>query len=141
MKKGIIALSAAAVAVACTSQPQASSNVQDAACNDSFVGAWLVKSAKGISTAEAADTVFINFDGNGCVNGCAGVNSFSGSYTADGNNVSLQNVGVTRMMGPNIHIEDSVLSAINVISAINVNGDNAVALDSTGIEVMTLVRK
>lgn len=103
-----------------------------------IIGEWNIVKAEGVSTKNAATPATIHFDAEGKVNGCASVNRFFGNYEFDGKNLSLKNVGVTRMMGPNMEIEDAVIKAMNSTHSAQIKGNKANFLNEEGITVMTL---
>lgn len=113
-----------------------SGNVTTDASN--IIGEWNILKAEGISTKDGANPATISFNAEGKVNGCASVNRFFGSYEFDGRNLSLGNLGVTRMMGPNMEIEDAVIKAINSTHSVRIKGDKASFFDNEGAKVMTL---
>lgn len=136
MKKGFIAtlLALGAMVAACTS-PKATTTSDADIC-----GEWKIVSAKGKSTAGAETPATISFSTDGKVNGCAAVNTFFGNYKYKDGKLSLGELGMTRMMGPDIEIEDQVVSALGAIRSIKVDGNTASLYDSSGKEVMKLER-
>lgn len=106
----------------------------------SIIGEWNILEAEGISTKDGSSPATINFNADGKVNGCASVNRFFGVFECDGKNLSLGNVGVTRMMGPNMEIEDAVIKAINSTHSVRIKGDKASVFNNEGTEVMKLKR-
>lgn len=106
-----------------------------------IAGKWYISSAYGTSTANGMETAYISFGEGGEMNGNASINNFFGSYSQDGNELILTNIGLTQMMGPNIEIEDAVVRAINNLKTISVSGDTALVMDGKGETIMTLVRE
>ncbi len=104
-------------------------------------GEWLITNACGVSTEGGDNPTVISFDGKGQMNGNASVNSFFGSYTLNGDTLKLDHVGMTRMMGGSMEIEDAVTKALNSVVTIKIDGDNATIFDAEGKEVMQLQRK
>ena len=107
----------------------------------SIKGAWDILLANGVSTAGGDHQAYISFEANGEMNGNASVNSFFGSYKYSGNKLFLMNVGMTRMMGANMKIEDAVIQALNSVSTIKINGNSASVYNSRGNEIMILKKK
>lgn len=107
----------------------------------SITGRWIISNAYGVSTESGMETAYIAFGDSGKVSGSASINHFFGSYSQDGENVKLSNIGLTQMMGAHIEIENAVVKALNNMSAITVNGDSAVVKDAKGEAVMTMTRE
>ncbi len=106
-----------------------------------IAGKWYISNAYGTSTANGMETAYISFGEGGEMNGNASINNFFGSYSQDGDELILTNIGLTQMMGPNIEIEDAVVRAINNLKTISVSGDTALVMDGKGETIMTLVRE
>ena len=107
----------------------------------SITGRWIISNAYGVSTEGGMETAYIAFGDSGKVSGSASINHFFGSYSQDGENVKLSNIGLTQMMGAHIEIENAVVKALNNMSTISVNGDSAVVKDAKGETVMTMTRE
>lgn len=103
-------------------------------------GEWKIEQAMGKSTANGDRPATINFGNDGRINGNASVNSFFGGYTSDGRNMSFTQVGMTRMMGQSMEIEDAVTQAINTTARISINGNSAQVYDKDGNVIMKLTR-
>ncbi|MCM1146490.1 MAG: META domain-containing protein [Bacteroidales bacterium] len=58
----------------------------------------------------------------------------------DGRNMTFSQVGMTRMMGQSMEIEDTVTQAVNTTARMSVNGDEALVYDKDGNIVMKLTR-
>lgn len=101
-----------------------------------LVGEWDILTANGVNTEEGMSPAFIAFDSVGNVHGNASVNSFFGSYTLAGDSLRFSPLGMTRMMGPNIEIEDAVISAINNIATIKTDTTVAMLYDKQGQMIM-----
>lgn len=101
-------------------------------------GKWYIETANGISTMEAVNEAFITFGDSGRINGCAGVNTFFGEYTLTDDVLTLGNIGMTRMMGPNMEIEDAVCDALNNTAKIKVEGNTATILNANDETIITL---
>ncbi len=130
MKKIIMALAAVLILAACGSK-----NTTKSA---DITGKWEIKEAMGLKTTKADAKPFINFEKDGTVTGNASVNIFSGSYKLSGNKLTLSNIGITKMMGINMEVEDSVISAINSVASVQVKDSNILVQDSKGKTVMVL---
>lgn len=113
------------------------------ACSSSvsLKGDWQVVSAYGVSTEGAMNQPFISFQDSGKVTGNAGVNSFFGEYNLKGDALSFGNMGMTRMMGPNMEIEDAVTKALNSAATFQANGDQIIVRDAEGNEAMVIKKK
>lgn len=103
-------------------------------------GKWMIRSAKGTNTSQAETAPFIEFGQDGHVHGNAAVNSFSGSYALKGESLTLNNIGMTMMMGPHMEIESAVANALNETSYIKAKGDSANVYDRNRNPIMVLVR-
>lgn len=103
-------------------------------------GEWKIEQAMGKSTANGDRPATINFGNDGRINGNASVNSFFGGYTSDGKNMSFTHIGMTRMMGQSMEIEDAVTQAINTTARISINGNSAQVYDKDGNVIMKLTR-
>lgn len=109
--------------------------------NAKLDGEWLITNACGVNTQGGDSDAFINFDGNGKVNGNATVNTFFGSYTTSGNTLTFGTMGMTRMMGGSMKMEDAITDALNNTATWEVNNDEATIFNKEGKPVMTLKRK
>lgn len=103
-------------------------------------GKWTIVKAGDIATDKAEQTPFINFTDSGTVTGYASVNNFFGSYTAKGDSLSFDNMGMTMMAGPDMDIEMAIVQALNDSKTIAVQGDTILVKDAEGKTVMTLLR-
>lgn len=108
---------------------------------ETLVGKWMITEAmeKGVENAETKP--YIDFAKDGRFNGNASVNSFFGDYTVKGKSIKMDHVGMTRMMGASMDVEDAVTKALNSTSTIEVEKKNAVVKDKDGKVVMRLERK
>lgn len=102
-------------------------------------GRWSIETACGMSTEGADTPAFISFE-DGRVNGNASVNSFFGEYSRRNDRLTISRVGMTRMMGGSMEIEQAVIDAVNSIASLKVEGDKATAYNAEGEAVMTLAR-
>ena len=127
MKKFIYFIACAAIAISCATKTA------------DISGKWNIDSACGLSTANGERPAYIIFK-DGKVNGNASVNSFFGEYKYENGKLSFSAMGMTRMMGASMEIEDSVMSAINKLATFRIDGDKAVAYDAEGNAVLTLTK-
>ena len=125
-----ILLISAVVLPGCTAQKE--TTLEDIA------GQWNIETACGQSTAEGENQAFINFGENGEMTGNTSVNSFFGQYTLKDGKLVLENIGMTRKMGPNMEIETAVTEALNAIASIEVKDSTASVLNEEGKVIMTL---
>ena len=130
MKKVLGFLFAAMIMVACSTHSAV--NVD---------GEWVITNVNGKSTEGGERQAEIMFDGKGKVNGNASVNSFFGSYSVEGDSLKFGPMGMTRMMGGSMEIEDAITKALGEVATVKVDGDKAVIMDAQGNEVMQLERK
>lgn len=107
----------------------------------SLTGDWTIEKALDKSTAGGENPATISFAADGSLNGCATVNRFFGAYHLKGNTLSLSNIGMTRMMGASMDIEDAITQALNKTDKIEIKGDKATIYDKDNKVVMTLKKK
>ncbi len=131
MKKVLVSL---AVAVMCLVGCSSTKNVD-------LTGSWHIDDAYGVSTENGMNEAVIEFSGSNNVNGNASINTFFGSYSLKEDGLTLSNLGITKMMGANIEIEDAVVKGLNTVKKCSVNGDKAVFFDAEGNEIMHLTKK
>lgn len=105
---------------------------------ESLQGEWRIEKALDKSTDGGEKAATISFTSDGKINGCATVNSFFGSYELKGNALSLSQIGMTRMMGPSMDIEDAITQALNQTKSIEVKGNAATIYDKDKKAIMTL---
>ena len=127
MKKFFYFIACAAIAISCATKTA------------DISGKWNIESACGLSTENGERPAYIIFK-DGKVNGNASVNSFFGEYKYENGKLSFSAMGMTRMMGASMEIEDSVMSAINRLATLKIEGEDAVAYDAEGNAVLTLTR-
>ena len=75
------------------------------------------------------------------MNGNASVNSFFDSYTTEGDSLKIDHMGMTRMMGGSMDMEDAITKALNNTATVKIENDEATVFDHDGNAVMTLKRK
>ncbi|MCQ2959814.1 MAG: META domain-containing protein [Bacteroidales bacterium] len=103
-------------------------------------GSWHIDDAYGISTEKGENEAVITFQSNK-VNGNTSINSFMGSYNLTDNDLTISNLGMTKMLGPNIEIEDAVVKGLNSVKKCMVENDKATLFDEEGKEIMHLTKK
>jgi len=130
MKKILLAMASILAFTACGSN----------AANTDIIGKWNIESAMGVSTENAENRAFIEFTKDGEINGNASVNYFNGSYKLKGETLTFGAIGMTKMMGASMDIEDLITEALNSTTSITIDGDTAIVKNSDGLEVMALVR-
>ena len=106
-----------------------------------LTGTWNIVTAMDKETKNGDKPATITFDGNGQVNGNASVNSFFGGYTLKGNSISFGNMGMTRMMGKSMDIEQAINEALDNSATVETDGKNAKVMNKDGKTVMTVVKK
>lgn len=109
--------------------------------NLSLIGKWMITKAMGKGVENAETKPYIEFAKDGRFNGNASVNSFFGDYTVKGKSLKMDHVGMTRMMGASMDVEDAVSKALNCTSSIEVKKHDATIKDKDGKIVMRLERK
>lgn len=134
----IALLTAAAALMTAASSCTASKSATTA---NSIMGSWDITEACGTSTAQGEKQAEITFADGGKVNGNASVNTFFGNYTLSGQQLKLDGIGMTRMMGQNMEVERAVTKALNAAATISVSGNTATVADASGTVVMRLTRK
>lgn len=106
-------------------------------------GEWNVVSIGEMAVPDSADA-FIGFDiAEQIVYGCTGCNQLTGALPAE---VSPEvpmfaAMGSTRMMCPDMTIEDAMLPALGQVVNFKVEGNNLHLLDAAGATVMSLVKR
>lgn len=106
-----------------------------------LVGTWAIEQAMGVSTEKAENHAFISFDKEGKVNGNASVNLFFGDYELKGEKLTLSNIGMTKMMGASMEVEDAITDAINTTASIKAKGGKVLVMDSKKKTVMILSKE
>lgn len=131
-----LSLAAAGImAVSCSSGKKA------ATVND-LTGEWNITGINGTSvkTSAGEETPYIGFDTrNGTVNGFAGCNRIMGSFdkNAAPGTISLSKMGATRMMCPDMSLENSLLTALSSVKGYALDRSGNLLL--TGQDGKTLV--
>jgi Heat shock protein len=119
-----------------------SCGVSNSKVSDRIKAEWAIEEVCGKTTESAQNPAVIIFRNGGKFDGNASVNSFFGKYKIEGkDNLKFDNVGMTRMMGASMDIDDAVFKAIRNTSSIEIDGDFASVKDENGDVVMRLRRK
>ena len=128
MRKIILSALCAMAIMSCSTQKSAMD----------ITGKWNIEKAMGKSTVGADTSPFISFDKEGNINGNASVNSFFGSYNLNGDKISFSNLGMTRMMGQSMDIEQAITEALGSTSTIKAEDFDAVFFNEKKDTVMIL---
>ena len=131
MKKIFVAMLSVLSLAACTSEDQK---------NQPVVGEWSIESAMDKGTETGDSHAFITFTEDGHVNGNASVNTFFGEYQVKGDSLFFSHMGMTRMYGTSMDVEDAIVEALNSAVIINVVEDRAYILNAQKDTVMTLIK-
>ena len=135
MKKIFILSAICALLCSCGSEKKVEGNVKD------LYGEWIIEQVNGLGTEGGMKQPFINFAADGKVNGNASVNSFFGAYELRGDTLKMGNLGMTRMMGPSMDVEDAIVKVLGEAVTISVKKDVATVMDKEGNAVMKLRKK
>lgn len=95
---------------------------------------WGVTSIQGttIEYKNQANVVYLTFSEDYKVHGFAGCNNYGGSFTADGNKMTIQQVAVTKMSCPEFRLETQFLKAIHKIVSFSVSKKTLKFYDENG---------
>jgi heat shock protein HslJ len=110
-------------------------------------GEWNLIEMNGQSMAEAetATLPFIGFNqAESSIYGNAGCNSFFGTMVTDENNANalrFDNMGSTKMMCPNMEVEDAMLSALAKVSSIEFNEEELQLKDANNQTILRFSKK
>ena len=113
--------------------------------DQAIVGTWSVRGVRigegVVSSADDPDRS-ITFTADGGVSGEAGVNRFSGTARLDGDRLTLGPLRTTRMAGSPeaMDAERALLSALEEVVAVRLDGDDLSLLDADGGTQVRLVR-
>ena len=129
MKKNLFLVAIAAVMMSCST----------ATSTPNIAGEWTIVEAMGVNAENGDSPATIQFD-SAQVNGCSSVNRFFGSYTLNGDTLDFGPMGMTRMMGGSMEIEQAVVEALDKVKFVSVDGNQAVLLNANREEVMKLNR-
>ena len=134
MKKNLIlAVMAALMMVSCVEKKSF----------EALNGEWDVVTIGDMAVADSIDA-FIGFDvADQMIYGSTGCNHLTGAMPTEINAESLifGAMGSTRMMCPDMTIEDAMLPALGLVVDFNVAGENLNLLDDAGNTVMTLKKR
>ena len=148
----VAVIAAVAVAAACTSAASPSAASPSAAgagggasasaplSNPDLVGTeWVLGDLPGQVLADVRPT--ISFSGDGTVEGNAGCNTFSGSYTVDGSNLTFGPLTSTRMAceGAKGTLETAFLGAIQATTTYEITDAGELKLTS-GATTLTFTK-
>lgn len=107
-------------------------------------GAWNIVEVNGEQITAVEEAPFIEFDTeNQRVHGNTGVNIMNGSYTLDGEKLSLGKMATTMMAGPMeaMETERIILQTIEKSAKIKASGEDLQILDADGTVIMLLKKK
>lgn len=136
MKKTFILAAAAIMTLGgCSSQKSVGES------GTSLLGKWMITKAMGRGVENADTKPYIEFAKDGRFNGNASVNSFFGDYRVNGKGIKMEHVGMTRMMGASMDVEDAVTKALNSTTTIEVKKNNAALKDKGGKVVLMLKKR
>lgn len=134
MKKNLIlAVMAALMMVSCAEKKSF----------ETLNGEWDVVTIGDLAIADSIDA-FIGFDvAEQMIYGSTGCNHLTGAMPTEigGESLIFGVMGSTRMMCPDMTIEDAMLPALGVVVDFKVEGENLYLLDVTGNTVMTLKKR
>ncbi len=109
-----------------------------------LAGEWDIVAINGekVNLTEGAEQPYLGFDtADGSVFGLAGCNRVLGSFdvkaTEEGK-LSLAQMGATRMMCPDMSVEDAVLKACGEVNSFKVTDGGLELCDASGKPVLTL---
>ncbi len=109
-----------------------------------FSGEWDIVNVKGESV-NAEETPYIGFDQTtNRVYGHAGCNRLMGAYHVDSvetGKMNFEQVATTRMMCPDMSLEQNVLDALNKVAGFVQTGDTVELKDADGKALMTLQKR
>lgn len=109
-----------------------------------FSGEWDIVSVKG-EAVDAEEAPYIGFDQKtGRVYGHAGCNRLMGAYHVDSlkaGKMNFSQVAATRMMCPDMTLEQNVLEALGNVAGFSHTGDTVELKDAGGKAVMTLQKR
>lgn len=114
-----------------------------ASCNTSvdLSGKWEIAEVNGQTIEASEHTPFMEFDvDNSRVHGHTGVNIMNGSYTLDGNKLSLGKMATTMMAGPmeDMELERTILDTIEKSAKVKAADNTLQILDADGKVIMVL---
>ncbi len=101
----------------------------------------MIEEAMSKSTQGGDSETVIVFNEDGTVGGNTSINSFSGEYKQEGENLTFSNIGLTQAMGESVEIEQAVVEAINNVASIKMTDDKLEILNKDGNTVLVLKKK
>lgn len=109
-----------------------------------FAGEWNIVEVNG-EKVNAENTPFLGFDKDGNrLYGNAGCNRLVGTFSLDTVNagkISFEQVGATRMMCPDMKLEQRVLEALNKVAGYQEVGEEVALNDAEGKSVILLQKR
>lgn len=125
---------------ACTSQKQAPATIAD------LTGEWNIIDLDGqpVQIPEHQDAPYIAFDTqNGQISGNASCNAIMGSFDpkAAPGVIDLSHIGATRMMCPDMQLEDRILKALSKVDAYRKANNGYIELCHSDTVVMKLQKR
>ena len=92
----------------------------------SVVGSW-----------ETADGVTIIFNEDGTFAGKGPVNNYFGTYTQDGESLTITQTGATMMFGPNMEAEDAYFASLKTVAGFTLTDAGLTLTDANGKAVVS----
>lgn len=136
MKKTLLSALVACMAFcSCTNENGTGSTTEP-----NVMGKWAIVEANGLSTDSAETSPFIEFCDSGMVNGHASVNTFFGQYTIKGDSIFFNQMGATTMMGHDMEVETTILTAIAQCATLELQDSVLSAKDHDGNVVLSMKR-
>lgn len=141
MKKIVLFFSVVAVLLmaSCSSSKNAASSV-------ALTGEWNIIAVNGnaVDSSKVEQAPFIGFNrAENRIYGSASCNRFFAGLKLDSikSEISFGEAGATRMMCPNMEIEDAILAALGKITHYKVLGDDEVDMYDANDQSLLLIRK
>ncbi|MCQ2231536.1 MAG: META domain-containing protein [Paludibacteraceae bacterium] len=127
-------------APACNAEAEAADSAQ---VNVSLVGGeWTVVSVLGNEVKVNTDAMpLFMFNANDTVNGGTGCNRFFGAYKLAGDSLSFGDVASTKMMCPDMAVEDSLLKAIQQVVTYSIADSTLSMKNADNQEVIVCTQK
>ena len=92
----------------------------------SVIGSW-----------ETADGVTIIFNEDGTFAGKGPVNNYFGTYTQDGESLTITQTGATMMFGPNMEAEDAYFASLKTVAGFTLTDAGLTLTDANGKAVVS----
>ncbi len=112
--------------------------------NVDLSGEWAVITISGENVPETLKEPVLTFDTtNNTYSGVTGINSISGDYTLENNNITFSDGPMTKMAGDptSMEIENGYIKAITSAKTFSANDETLTLKDEDGNELMTLKKK